>query len=129
MTSPTHILSSALYIPWNALFLPVIPIIDERTIAQPKVTVYSTPTCPYCVMAKRYLSERGVKYKDVNVAADQSRALEMLTKTGQMGVSIEPCSMSDAFCLSKMHMPVLDIGGKVIVGFDRHAIEDALSGL
>ena len=83
-------------------------MIDERTISQPKVTVYSTPTCPYCTMAKRYLSERGVKYEDVNVAADQARALEMLTKTGQMGV------------------PVLDIGGEVIVGFDRPAIDNAL---
>ena len=84
-------------------------MIDERTIAQPNVIVYSTPTCPYCVMAKRYLSERGVKYEDVDVAADQSRALEMLTKTGQMGV------------------PVLDIGGEVIVGFDRNAIDYALA--
>jgi len=83
-------------------------MIDEMTIAQPKVTVYSTPTCPYCTMAKRYLAERGVKYEDVNVAADQARALEMLTKTGQMGV------------------PVLDIGGEVIIGFDRDAIEQAL---
>ena len=84
-------------------------MIDERSIAQPNVIVYSTPTCPYCVMAKRYLTERGVKYEDVNVAADQSRALEMLTKTGQMGV------------------PVLDIGGEVIVGFDRNAIDYALA--
>ena len=83
-------------------------MIDERTISQPNVIVYSTPSCPYCVMAKRYLAERGVKYEDVDVAADQSRALEMLTKTGQMGV------------------PVLDIGGEVIVGFDRNAIEYAL---
>ena len=86
-------------------------MIDERTIAQPKVMVYSTPTCPYCVMAKRYLAERGIKYEDINVAADQARALEMLTKTGQMGV------------------PVLDIGGQVIIGFNRPAIDDALSGL
>ena len=84
-------------------------MIDERTIAQPKVTVYSTPTCPYCTMAKRYLNERGIKYEDVNVAADQARALEMLTKTGQMGV------------------PVLDIGGEVIIGFDRNAIDYALA--
>ena len=83
-------------------------MIDERTLAQPNVIVYSTPSCPYCVMAKRYLSERGVKYEDVDVAADQSRALEMLTKTGQMGV------------------PVIDIGGEVIIGFDRNAIDYAL---
>jgi glutaredoxin-like YruB-family protein len=83
-------------------------MIDERTIAQPKVTVYSTPNCPYCVMAKRYLSEKGVKYEDVDVSRDQARALEMLTKSGQMGV------------------PVLDIGGQVIIGFDRNAIDSAL---
>jgi len=102
-------------------------MIDENTIAQPKVTVYSTPTCPYCVMAKRYLSEKGVKYEDVDVAADQSKAMEMLTKTGQMGVGIERSSMSDAFRHSKMHIPVLDIGGEVIVGFDRNAIDYALA--
>jgi len=84
-------------------------MIDERSIAKPNVIVYSTPTCPYCTMAKRYLSGRGVKYEDVDVSADQGRALEMLTKTGQMGV------------------PVLDIGGSVIVGFDRNAIEQALA--
>ena len=52
----------------------VFPMIDERTLAQPKIIVYSTPTCPHCVMAKRYLSEKGVECEDVNVAADQSRA-------------------------------------------------------
>jgi glutaredoxin 3 len=83
-------------------------MIDENTIAQPKITVYSTPTCPYCVMAKRYLSEKGIAYEDVDVSRDQKRAFEMLTKSGQMGV------------------PVLDIGGQVIVGFDRHAIDGAL---
>ena len=84
-------------------------MIDERTLAQLKVTVYSTPSCPYCVMAKRFLNERGIKYEDVDVSADQERALEMLTKSGQMGV------------------PVLDIGGQLIVGFNRPAIEDALA--
>ncbi len=74
------------------------------------VTVYSTRTCPYCVMAKRYLSEKGVKYNDVDVGADQKAAFEMMQKSGQMGV------------------PVLDINGYVIVGFDKLAIERALSG-
>jgi glutaredoxin 3 len=86
-------------------------LIDESTLKQPKVIVYSTQTCPYCTMAKRYLDARGIKYEDVDVSADQSRALEMLTKSGQMGV------------------PVLDVGGHVIVGFNRPAIEDALSNV
>lgn len=83
-------------------------MIDENTVPT-GVIVYSTQTCPYCVMAKRYLSEKGVKYRDVDVGADQKAAIEMLTKTGQMGV------------------PVLDIKGTVIVGFDRPAIDAALS--
>ena len=77
---------------------------------EPEVRVYSTKTCPYCVMAKRYLSEKGVKYVDYDVGADQRRAFEMLNKSGQMGV------------------PVLDIRGRVIVGFDRPAIDAALAG-
>jgi len=82
-------------------------MIDENTLKQ-EVTVYSTQTCPYCVMAKRYLAGKGVKYRDVDVGADQKAAFEMLTKSGQMGV------------------PVLDINGNVIVGFDRMAIDRAL---
>lgn len=85
-------------------------MIDENSIKAPKVTVYSTKTCPYCVMAKRYLSEKGVKYVDYDVGADQRRAKEMMAKTGQLGV------------------PVLDINGSVIVGFDRPAIDAALVG-
>lgn len=83
-------------------------MIDENTVP-PGVIVYSTQTCPYCVMAKRYLAEKGVKYKDMDVGADQRAAIEMLTKTGQMGV------------------PVLDINGSVIVGFDKPAIDRALA--
>ena len=66
-----------------------------------KVIVYSTPTCPYCRMAKEYLKGRKVKYEDVDVSANRKKAEEMIRKSGQMGV------------------PVLDIGGKIIVGFDR----------
>lgn len=78
---------------------------------EPEVIVYSTATCPYCVMAKRYLSEKGVKYTEYDVGSDQRRAFEMLGKTGQMGV------------------PVLDIKGAVIIGFDRPAIDRAIGDL
>ncbi|MFA4982909.1 MAG: glutaredoxin domain-containing protein [Candidatus Micrarchaeia archaeon] len=86
-------------------------MVDANTINAPKVKVYSTKTCPYCVMVKRYLGEKGVKFEDYDVGADRNKALEMMTKTGQMGV------------------PVLDINGSVIVGFDRAAIDMALSGI
>ena len=72
------------------------------------VTIYSTPTCPYCKMAKEYMKENNVEYKEVDVAADEKAAEEMIEKSGQMGV------------------PVIDIGGEIIVGFDREAIKKAL---
>jgi len=73
------------------------------------VIVYSTSTCPYCVMAKQYLNSIGVKYEDVDVGRDRARAQEMQQKSGQMGV------------------PVLDINGKIVIGFDRNAINAALA--
>ena len=73
-----------------------------------KVIVYSTPTCPYCHQAKDYLKEKGVAFEDVNVAEDRIRTKEMIEKSGQMGV------------------PVIDIGGTIIVGFDQDAIDEAL---
>ncbi|MBE3576350.1 MAG: glutaredoxin family protein [Limnochordales bacterium] len=75
---------------------------------KPAVTVYSTPTCPYCNAAKRYLKERGVPFRDVDVSRDQRAAMEMIRKSGQMGV------------------PVLDIGGRIVVGFDRNKINALL---
>jgi len=73
-----------------------------------KVTVYSTSTCPYCVMAKDWLKGKKVEYEDVNVGINQEKAREMITKSGQMGV------------------PVIDIDGEVIIGFDRPKMETAL---
>ncbi|PIO03661.1 NrdH-redoxin, partial [Candidatus Micrarchaeota archaeon CG09_land_8_20_14_0_10_55_25] len=73
-----------------------------------KVIIYSTTACPYCVLAKQYLDGKGVEFEDVNVQADKARAKEMIEKSGQMGV------------------PVLDIGGEIIVGFNRQAIDAAL---
>ncbi len=73
-----------------------------------RVVVYSTPTCPWCAKAKQFLKEQGVAFEDINVAADQAKAQEMMQKSGQMGV------------------PVLDIDGKIIVGFDKAEITGAL---
>jgi len=73
------------------------------------VTVYSTPTCPYCVRAKEYLTRKGVAYKDVNVAVDRAAAQEMVQKSGQMGV------------------PVITVDGKVIVGFDQRELDRLLA--
>ncbi len=73
-----------------------------------KVIVYSTTTCPYCVMAKDWLKGKKVEFEDVNVGINQDRAREMIQKSGQMGV------------------PVLDVAGSIIIGFDKPKIEEAL---
>jgi glutaredoxin-like YruB-family protein len=69
------------------------------------IKVYSTPTCPYCHMAKDYLKEKGIAFEDINVAEDAVAGEEMVQKSGQMGV------------------PVLDIEGEIIIGFDKTAID------
>ncbi|HBU06536.1 MAG TPA: NrdH-redoxin [Candidatus Magasanikbacteria bacterium] len=72
------------------------------------VTVYSTPSCPYCHMAKDYFKDNKVEFVDYNVGEDQDKAQEMIKKSGQMGV------------------PVIDIDGTIIVGFDKPKINKAL---
>lgn len=72
------------------------------------VKIYTTPTCPYCTMAKKFLQENGVEFIEKNVASERAAAVEMVEKSGQMGV------------------PVLDINGEIIVGFNREAIIKAL---
>ena len=74
----------------------------------PKVNVYSTPTCPWCVKTKEFLKENNVSYQEINVAADHKAAQDMIEKSGQMGV------------------PVTEIDGTIIVGFDKGALKRAL---
>jgi glutaredoxin 3 len=73
-----------------------------------KAIVYSTTTCPFCVMVKDWLKSKGVAYEDYNVGTDQSKAKEMIEKSGQMGV------------------PVIDISNEIIIGFDKPKLEEAL---
>ncbi len=75
---------------------------------QPKVIVFSTPTCPHCRHAKRYLRTKGVRFTDVDVSRDMHAARDMVRISGQQGV------------------PVLKIGSKVVVGFDRSKIDRLL---
>ena len=72
------------------------------------VTIYSTPTCAYCRLTKEFFKEHHVSYKEVNVQEDSQAAQEMIKKSGQMGV------------------PVIDVDGKIIVGFDENALRKVL---
>lgn len=72
------------------------------------VTIYSTPTCGYCNLAKEFMKAKGVVYTEHNVAADLEKRKEMIELTGQMGV------------------PVLKIDDAVMVGFDEARLAEVL---
>lgn len=74
------------------------------------VIVYSTNTWPWCFKVKDYLRDNNINFTEVDVAADRQAAMEMVRKSGQTGV------------------PVIDINGNIVVGFDQRAI-DRLLGL
>ena len=74
-----------------------------------KVIVYSTPTCPYCVYAKKYFKENNIPFEDVDVSRDAARAREMVEKSGQMGV------------------PVIDINNNIVVGFQPNVFQQLLN--
>lgn len=74
------------------------------------VTIYTTPTCGYCHMAKEFFKEHGVTYKEINVASDMEAQQDMIKKSGQMGV------------------PVIDIDGTIVVGYSPDKLS-ALLGL
>ncbi len=73
-----------------------------------KVTIYSTPTCVYCKMAKEFFAKNNVAYEDHNVASDLKAREEMVNKSHQLGV------------------PVIDIDNNIIIGFDQRTIEGLL---
>ena len=73
-----------------------------------KVFIYSTTTWPWCTKVKDYLDSKNVSYEDYNVGKDHEKAMEMIKKSGQQGV------------------PVLDIEGHIVVGFDQKGIDNLL---
>jgi len=76
-----------------------------------KIIVYSTPTCPWCYTLKDFLKEKNIKFEDIDVSKNQKKLEEMIRKSGQMGV------------------PQIEINGKIIVGFDKAAIEKELENV
>ncbi|MFH1199506.1 MAG: glutaredoxin domain-containing protein [Candidatus Micrarchaeota archaeon] len=73
------------------------------------VTLYSVPSCPYCMQAKEFLRQNNVKFGEIDVSSDAAAANRLIEKSGQMGV------------------PVIEVGKRVIVGFDKEALSEALS--
>lgn len=81
---------------------------SETVKKQPRVILFSTPSCSFCRTAKKYLKQQKIKFREVDVSRDQAAARDMVRRSGQSGV------------------PVIDIGGKIIVGFDRPRIDKLL---
>jgi len=73
------------------------------------VTVYSTAYCPYCRTLKQFLKQNNIEFKEIDVAEDEKAAEEMIRKSGQMGV------------------PVVEIDGEIVVGFDKETIAKLLN--
>ncbi len=72
------------------------------------VEIYTSPTCPWCKKAKEFFQEENIEFQEYNVAEDEEKAKEMIEKSGQRGV------------------PVIDVDGEVIVGFDKKRVKKAL---
>jgi len=81
---------------------------DTKKKQNKRVIIFTTPSCPHCHHAKMYLRERGIRFRDVDVSRDPAAARDMVRRSGQQGV------------------PVLDIGGRIVVGFDRPKIDRLL---
>lgn len=74
----------------------------------PAVTIYTTPSCVYCKMAKAFFQENAVSYQEKNVAMDPVAREDMVKKSGQLGV------------------PVIDVGGEIVIGFDQERLSELL---
>ena len=73
------------------------------------IKVYSTPTCTYCVTLKKFLTEKRIQFESVDVSQNAKDLQEMVDRSGQMGV------------------PVIDIDGQIVVGFNRNKIVELLN--
>jgi glutaredoxin 3 len=81
---------------------------EAQRLRRPRVLVFTTQTCPWCVRAKQYLRERQVPFREIDVSRSASAARDLVRKTGQTGV------------------PVIEIDGRPVVGFDRNRIDKLL---
>jgi len=73
------------------------------------VIIYTTPTCVYCRAAKEFFQENGVQYEEKDVAKDEQARNDMVQKSGQLGV------------------PVIDVGGEIVIGFDESRLKELLN--
>lgn len=105
--SPSYIRNALTYLQGYGNVLNVSFGYTEEVVHM-AVTVYTTPTCPHCTAAKRFLKEHAVPFRELDVTRNPAAAKELMRRSGQMGV------------------PVIDVNGKIIVGFDRSRLVQSL---
>jgi len=81
---------------------------DAKPQKQPRVIIFTTPTCTFCTAAKHYLRQHNIRFREVDVSRDAAAARDIMRRSGSMGV------------------PVLDIGGQIVRGFDKPRINTLL---
>lgn len=81
---------------------------DEAS-QSPSVTVYTTPSCPYCTMVKDYLKNQNINFTEIDVASDRQAAAELVQRTGQQGV------------------PQTEINGSFVVGYNTRELDRLLN--
>lgn len=82
---------------------------ENTSTGAPTIHIYSTPTCHFCKLAKEFFTSHKIKYEEFDVSTDIEKRKEMMEKTGQLGV------------------PVIEIDGKIIIGFDEATVVKMLS--
>jgi len=75
------------------------------------IKLYSSPTCPYCTVLREFLKRSNIEFEEIDVASNRDAAVEMIAKSGQMGV------------------PVIDIDGTIIIGYNEAAIRERLNSI
>lgn len=73
------------------------------------VKLFTTPSCPYCVTLKEFLKKNKIEFEEIDVSQDEAMKEEMIKKSGQMGV------------------PVVEINGEMVVGFNKEKISQLLN--
>ncbi|MEK6827793.1 MAG: glutaredoxin domain-containing protein [Nanoarchaeota archaeon] len=81
---------------------------ESPKVKQTEIKIYTTNTCPWCMKAKEFFKQHNIGYQEIKVGVNEQARNEMFEKSGQFGV------------------PVIDIDGEIIVGFNTHALKKAL---